>query len=215
GRYVRSRFVRLFVPYIVWTVIYLPVYYPLAALPDIPLRSLIADAVAGDGWAGQFFFIILFQLLFVVALVSRFVGRAVVWASLLGSPLALAFWDVPAVSIFRERLFVYWWPYAALGVGLARGYLPRIPIGLALPVAVVALVGAPFEFQFVTARVPQAPAYLLVSVYIGSVALAWAALWGSPPSDGPGNQSGLGRASGYVGQHTFPVYLTNPLLVGL
>jgi peptidoglycan/LPS O-acetylase OafA/YrhL len=218
--YVRSRFVRLLIPYAVWTAVYFPSRHTLADVRGASAATVLGEWLGGAGWPGQYFLIILFQLLLVAPLISRFVGRGVVWALLLGGlagyPLAVALWDRPAVHAAGDRLFVYWLPHVGLGIGLARGYLPRVPVPLLTLIAVGALAAAPFELQAVAARVPEPSPYLLVSVYVGSIALVWSALAPRRAAEGgaePEAGTRAGAAAGYVGQHTFAIFLTNPLVL--
>jgi len=220
-RYLGSRFLRLFIPYVVWTILYFPTYHTFADVSTTSRGTILDVWLGGHGLAGQYFFIILFQLAAVVPLVLRPLGRIAMWACLLAGPLlfplAVAYWDRPLVNGVGDRFFLYWLPYAALGIGLARGYLPRLPAPVLLTIAVLALAAAPFEYQFIETMAEKPSAYLLVSVYVGSVALAWAALAPRHESTTTGvaaPPSGMARAASYVGQHTFPVFLTNPLLLG-
>lgn len=213
--YIGSRFLRLAIPYAFWSAIYFPTYHTAADLSTTSLSTILNEWLGGPGWAGQYFFIILFQLAVVVPLVLPYIGRSAVLVGVLVGPLlhplSVGMWGRPIVNALGDRFFLYWLPYAALGIGLARGYLPRVPALVLLVGGVIALALAPFEYLLLESLTEKP-----VSVYVGSVALAWAALAPrrAPTASESASPSQVSRGVSYVGQHTFPIFLTNPLLLG-
>ena len=64
----KKRFIGLFVPYIFFSLI----YFFLTSEPNISILKIITRHFTGYGWTGQYFFIIMLQLVFVFPLFSRF-----------------------------------------------------------------------------------------------------------------------------------------------
>jgi fucose 4-O-acetylase-like acetyltransferase len=227
--YVRSRLARLAVPYLVWTGIYLRLFHPVARdWTSTPLHTIAAGWLGGYGWPGQYFLVILFQLTVLVPLIRRHIGRrAAVAVMFAGVPLyaaaELSLWRSAVVSGVGDRLFIYWLPYVALGVSFVRGYIPRPPSLIAITVATILLALAPFEYRQMCARVPRPSPYLLLSVYVGSIALAVALApcpvprvadrAATPAAAGGPSLGPLGRVVQYVGRNTFPIFLANPLVI--
>jgi hypothetical protein len=158
------------------------------------------------------------------------VRPASVWATLLAGLVLYAvteIWllQIPLVLAVGDRLCIYWLPYVALGIGLARGYFPSLP-GLVLAVlGVVVLALGPAESRWARDYSSTVPDYILLSVYIGSMALTAAATQRRDllrkDHDTASRAFPTGRAdvlvwaSSYLGRNTFPVFVLNPLVVYL
>ncbi len=223
ARYARDKFIRLLIPYLFWTAVYVPIRHPLAEWADTPFLVHL-DRFAGNGWPGQYFFIILFQLIPLVRLTRWAFGPRIMWLLIATGPLLYLLvettkWGYPVVSQSSDRIFVYWLSYVALGMGLARGYIPRLPgVPLAI-VAAVALLLAPTEVRALE-RVSANPSrMILVSVCVGSLALLLA-LGPRPSGMGIGAvSSGSGgwfdAMIGYIGRNTLPIFVLNILVLTL
>jgi fucose 4-O-acetylase-like acetyltransferase len=205
--YVRSRFGRLAVAYVFWSALLLLRYAP----EGWPADAILRDWASGSMFAGQYFLVILLQLTVLFPLVRLALGRGIV---AVGWSVGAVAWpllgrlvrQLPAVGPFGDQPFWYWLPFVAAGVAWARGEFPRVPAALALAAGVTALALAPTEY----AHFPTpSPVVLLVSVSVGSVALLVAASRARGTVPGP-----AGRLLGYVGQNTFAVFVTNPLVIG-
>jgi len=229
--YIRSRIIRLTIPFLFWTAVYLLLFrHSLDAWRMTSLHTIIGAWFGGYLWSGQYFLIILFQLIVVVTLLHRLIGPASVWATLLAGLVLYAvvefwLWQIPLVSALGDRLFIYWLPYVALGIGLARGYFPSLP-GLVFAVlGVVVLALGPAEFRWARHYSSTGSDYLLLSVYLGAMALTAAATQRRdlPRKDRvtAGQAFPAARAdvlvwaSSYLGRNTFPVFVINPLVVYL
>lgn len=221
--YLRSRFVRLAVPYFFWTTLYLLLFHrSLAQWRATSIHTIVGGWLGGYGWAGQYFFIILFQLMVIVPLFRHLVvGPRAMWGilglGLIGYLIAeLWAWRIPVVSGIGDRFFIYWLPYVTLGIGLARGYVRPLP---ALAVAIGsagAIAFAPAEFRWFMGRWPKPSPYVLASVYVGSLGLIAAASGGAARSaegSRPGAFGLLDDVVGYIGRNTFPIFLANPLII--
>jgi fucose 4-O-acetylase-like acetyltransferase len=206
--YVRSRLGRLAVAYVFWSAVSLARYAP----EGWPADAILRDFATGSMWAGQYFLVALLQLTALFPLVRPALGRWVVavgWSvgAVAGPLLGRFVRQLPAVAQFGDQPFWYWLPFVAVGVAWARGEFPRVPAALALALGVAALALAPAEFALLQTAPTAAP---LVSASVGSVALLIAASRARVTVPGR-----VGRVLGYVGQNTFAVFVTNPLVIGV
>ena len=117
----KQKFFLLFLPYAFFTILY---FFILNDLSTIKPRELITGYWSGYGWAGQYFFIILFQLILIFPLLQKIVNIKLVYITVVSLFLYIimsyAFWDLSIVSKLSDRIFIYWVPYAILGVLLYR-----------------------------------------------------------------------------------------------
>lgn len=117
----KQKFFLLFLPYAFFTVLY---FFILNDLSTIKPRELITGYWSGYGWAGQYFFIILFQLILIFPLLQKIVNIKLVYITVVSLflyiTMSYAFWDLSIVSKLSDRIFIYWVPYAILGVLLYR-----------------------------------------------------------------------------------------------
>ncbi|KAF1019256.1 MAG: hypothetical protein GAK30_03224 [Paracidovorax wautersii] len=208
---VAQRFARLALPFVAYSALY------GVALGDWREPDVLATLwryARGDGWAGQYFFIILFQ---VVPLLARWrVPGAVVaavfglyTAALLALPWAWQQWPwLPAAS---DRLVIYWLPYVLLGVYLRqntarwRAALARLSPSAAL----VLLLAAPLALSATyDPDWPTGP-YLLPAI-----ALVSAAVYGlHERALQPLARLAALRPLAYLGRYSLVVFCLNPLFV--
>lgn len=117
----KQKFFLLFLPYAFFTILY---FFILNDLSTIKPRELITGYWSGYGWAGQYFFIILFQLILIFPLLQKIVNIKLVYITVVSLflyiTMSYAFWDLSIVSKLSDRIFIYWVPYAILGVLLYR-----------------------------------------------------------------------------------------------
>ena len=219
--YVTQRFVRLLTPYVFWTVLYFLLFQAsnagataLAGIPD-------GGWFGGNGWPGQYFFIILFQLTWLMPLLRRWVAPQSLGITLAGGAIlnASAGWWLfsnPILSGLGDRLCVYWLPYVFLGVAFARGYPRAIP-GL-LPLAIVSLSTVPYALSGLILDFDKAgrvSPYLVPAVTLGSIALLLAVGPRLPPAAPPLQpcDSPISRALAYIGRHSLAIFVANPLIL--
>jgi fucose 4-O-acetylase-like acetyltransferase len=120
---VGKRLSRLWLPFVVWSLLYFACFADWRILTP---TKVLTRHFLGYGWAGQYYFLVLFQLAFlqplfkylrmpvrsVIAIyVASAVGLALLHCRIPGSGFALA---------LAERPVIYWAPFVALGIWLAR-----------------------------------------------------------------------------------------------
>jgi surface polysaccharide O-acyltransferase-like enzyme len=137
-------------------------------------------------------------------------------AALLGASLvfyvvvAYAPWpggDLPARV--NDRPFVYWVPYALLGLawfGMRERPLPR-----AWPLAVAVLLLVPFEAMCLVPPNAVQSFYVLPSVFVATACLLWL---GSPrPMPAGASPGAEGRLVALLATHTMGIFVLNPAVV--
>ena len=181
-KYASKRFSSLFVTYLFWTSVYLLLLHSSSDWRITPIHTIIGSWFGGSGFPGQYFFLILFQLTWLLPLFRSFVNPHSVWVAFIVGlfvNILATYWLFPHNYIayaIGYRIFIYWLPYAFLGIALARGYPRRIPS--LLPLSFLFLLLIPYDFfnatifnnkNFLVNLPPSV--YLLPSVILGSFTL--------------------------------------------
>jgi peptidoglycan/LPS O-acetylase OafA/YrhL len=212
-RYVVRRLLGLGAPYLFWTAVYVFVFHEISDWRTTPLRTIVGGWLGGYGWPGQYFFIIVFQLALVMPILHG-VRRTAILQCLL---IAAYGFDICAEASFQhfdlvgrigDRLFLYWLPYALLGVLLARGAATDRRWLLATPLLLL----APSEMEALSRLGRAGSPYLLVSVMAGSTALF---LGGAPArrkTPACAEPQAL-RPLLRIGRDSLPIYVCNPLII--
>jgi fucose 4-O-acetylase-like acetyltransferase len=218
---VGKRIARLWFPFIVWSLLY---FACSADLRTLTPTKVLTRHFLGYGWAGQYYFLILFQLAFVqpffrrwrlsTGAVAAIYAASALWLLMLhcripGSAFALK---------LAERPVVYWAPFIALGVWLARNretlerHAARIPTAT---IAVVALLAscAPLvqDHFFPHNAVARALTHLRSSNLVGSTAFFLGA-WLLARRGAFGACEGLLRV---LGRYVLGIFCLNTLVVRL
>jgi fucose 4-O-acetylase-like acetyltransferase len=216
--YVAQRFVRLLVPYMFWTALYLLLFRSAFEWKRMPIHTIIGGALGGYGWPGQYFFVILFQLTLLMPFLRRWVNPRSVWISLAAGLLlnTIAYYLLFSnwvVSGLGDRLFIYWLSYVFMGVAFARGY-PRAVPALVI-VALISLLAAPSELGEMMITNRRVSPYLLPTVTVGSFALllALGPRLGAVAAPAHQHDHLLHKAVVFVGQRSLVIFVANPLFV--
>ena len=208
---VPHRFFLVLLPFVVWTV-----FYSLLDTSFSPngVMSYLSHEWAGYGWSGQYFFLILLQLIVLFPLLRLVaISRALLVAIL--AAYALAFGLLNSVSLpswlvkLSYRPFIYWLPHVMLGIYLARHRDERLPeiagVGGLLLIVAEALFAWPHpEFDDQYAK----PGMLIGSMLIAACVLNRAEFNSSRPSL-------LTRMALLMGGSTMGIFVLNPLAVRL
>ncbi|RMX08296.1 acyltransferase [Corticibacter populi] len=143
GDSVRQRAWRLALPLVCYSLLYFLVLGDWRQPHWQGMQATLLRYLRGDGWAGQYFFLILLQLIVLLPWLARWRIRG--WllglvlllysAGLQWLPLAWQHW--PWLRAGGDRLLPYWLPYALLGVYLRQNeerwqaWTERLPAGAA------------------------------------------------------------------------------------
>ena len=207
---VPGRLLLALTPFLAWSVL----YSVLTAAPWSGLAHYVSSQWAGYGWSGQYFFLILLQLIVVFPFLRQVpIGRVLVVTLFGVYAVGFVLLNVePLPGWFVKvgyRPFVYWLPYVALGVHLARHRGASLPLaaGLAglLLIAVETLLAWPHPgFD---------DSYAKPGVLIGSGLMAASLLNRAAPA-GKGHGFAT-RAVSFVGSSTMGIFVLNPLVIRL
>lgn len=202
----------LVVAFLLWST----AYWLLKGDFESSFVSQITRHWSGYGWSGQYFFVVLLQLILLFPLLRRLASVVPAWIAMAGSLAVIAlgnvFADVPwwAAKI-GDRPFVFWIPYVLAGIHLARGGFGRIampwwvPLVLCLPI--------PFERNLAGGALRAIGPYLSCSVAVATYAIGIAATRGGIP-DLLGNDAARG-ALRWISTRTLSIFCINPLFVVL
>jgi len=210
--WLKARYIKLLPPFVFFSVFYLLMF---ADLPNLTAKKLLTTHMAGYGWAGQYFFIVLFQLLPVIwFLAGRRIRPAAVAASMaLG--LVLYGWAPRGFEgslLLRQwghRLFVYWLPYCVWGVFLAQNKAYWMARVQALPawLKTMLTLGLPMLMAVTPGPSgPNSPYVLPVVLMVSSVYV---------PVCLGAFRTGAGPLGAYLGQHAMAVFCLNPMFIAL
>jgi surface polysaccharide O-acyltransferase-like enzyme len=170
-----KKFYMLFVPYIFFTIVY---FFILNDVSKIQPRDLITGYWSGMGWSGQYFFIVLFQLIIFFPLIQKLSNIKTKWIFFLFILnllfyilMAYALWQIPIISNISDRLFIYWIPYAILGILLYRNinYFKQFANAY---VVILSLMLIPLEFIVLDYYKFIHSPYVLPTVLIASVLIS-------------------------------------------
>lgn len=167
----KQKFFLLFLPYAFFTILY---FFILNDLSLIKPRELITGYWSGYGWSGQYFFIVLFQLILVFPLLQKIVNLKLIYIITISLFLYLImsyiFWNLSFVSKLSDRIFIYWLPYAILGILLYKNIDLFKNIANKLILFTIFLI--PTEFFIFNYFNIVHSSYVLVSVLVSSSLIA-------------------------------------------
>ena len=167
----KQKFFLLFLPYAFFTILY---FFILNDLSLIKPRELITGYWSGYGWSGQYFFIVLFQLILVFPLLQKIVNVKLIYIITISLFLYLImsyiFCNLSFVSKLSDRIFIYWLPYAILGILLYRNIDLFKNIANKLILFTIFLI--PTEFFIFNYFNIVHSSYVLVSILVSSSLIA-------------------------------------------
>jgi surface polysaccharide O-acyltransferase-like enzyme len=204
----RSKFVAVAVPFLAWSLLY---FLLTADWTSLTLRTAITRHWLGSGWSGQYFLIILFQLILVFPLLRRMPADALSLGLIFGL-FAAAFAVVDPfsgdgwIAKLSYRPFVYWLPYVLLGIHLARNPDRVLPPGAAVLGAVLIVAEAALSWR----HAGFDSGYTKPGVLIGAGLMA-AAFLNRAAAVGPVGEA-LRPAIHLIGRNTMGMFLINPLI---
>lgn len=214
-RYLTGRLTGIVIPFVVWSTVYWFVIPAFHSRPDFGFFQFLSSL--GYAWNGQYFFLLLLQLLLFFPVLRRFSDlHRWLMVTLAVFVLTLAFIRYlpnldPKLDRFVEivaaRTFVLWWPYTVFGIFLARKGKMELP-GWTLWIPALLF----FENWLMSPSRYRDP-YLNPWVAMASLVLAAKAIGGA----------GLLSRAGFmckeltnpIGKSTMGIFVSNPLIIHL
>ncbi|SFR62209.1 acyltransferase family protein [Maribacter stanieri] len=123
-KYLTKRFLHLFRVFMIWSVLY---FFLFVDWGSLNIKTFFSKYFSGYGWAGQYFFILLFQLIPIYPILrkmynSKFLQVVIVLISISIYIVFEYYFNI--VPEFLKKLgyrpFYFWVPYVFLGIALAR-----------------------------------------------------------------------------------------------
>lgn len=224
GGVLRSRLIVILAAYAFWTLIYVALLRLPSEQGTVSLTTVVNGWLGGYGWAGQYFFLIIGQLLIVTPLLPRGkrAQQMVFFASL--AAMLLAPWLCDTFRLFHiadKRPFVYWLPYYIMGTAIARVRPAATWAKPALLVAIVFCLLAPWEADLRQDAGSRVMPYFLLCTAVSTFALL---VWGFAEKRA---QTAVDRAershlpkqlSGWaalLGRETFAIFTAHVLIIFL
>jgi hypothetical protein len=209
----QNKIVKLFIPFSLWSLIH---FFMTADFDSITFFSLISKHFSGFGWSGQFFFIILFQLIFLYPILRKgMTGKGVLLSLILcflGYVLiAYFFWDTTLVYKLGDRLFIYWLPYVFLGGYAARSNLFNLPSTYA-SLGIFSFLLIPAEAYYLRTIGMEENPYVLPTVLVTSTLFVIGIMNFRLEIQ---EKTYLAKIISYVGKNTFGIFCLNPLVIKL
>ncbi|MDT3402473.1 acyltransferase [Mucilaginibacter terrae] len=206
-----SRFFKLLIPFLFWSAVY---FFLLGKHKGLNIVSIISKYWVGYGWSGQYYFIILFQLLLLFPLISK-ITRPLVNRPVVLYVISLVFFvavsysgwlNINIVGKISDRAFVYWLPYVVLGIAFAhnKDAIFKVPVWL----AVISVVLMPLEVYL---HPEDASPYLFPSVFVVAMLIANSAF--SHNLTYNEINRGTGNVIQNIAQNTLGIFCINPLII--
>jgi len=206
--YIKTRLKHLFIVYIIWSLLY---FIYLAKWESLTPVKIITTHFAGRGWSGQYFFLILFQLLLLFPLLRwvynnkllRYAFIVIIGA--LYIVLGYYFKTLPSgISKLSNLPFLYWIPYVFTGIALSREQIKKLPAIAALAVFLM-----PVEAYILTLKGVDYIDYITPLTLICSILTCSYFLQSSIKI----KNSFISKTVNYIGQNTMTIFVTNPIII--
>ena len=178
------------------------------------LSAWIIRHYSGGAWAGQYFFLILLQLIALFALIrwlyTQFWLRVsiILSVALLYILMGYAYGEFPQiVQKLNIRPCIYHLPYVFTGIALANGDFPKMPAWLCWSALLV-----PIEFLALSKLGLTHDPYITPSVLFSSILIS--AIVAQHKIDLPDN-SKIRKIVGHISRNTLTIFVANPLIIYL
>lgn len=207
--YILGRLKHLFIVFLIWSVLY---FLLLADLKTLTITKLISVHFSGYGWSGQYFFIILFQLLIFYPLIRLSydykILRYITLFIIIGLYIVSGYFFNLLPGFAQKisyRPFIYWLPYIYTGIYLARAQsVKKISIIFVLAVLLI-----PIEYFYFKQNNISHSDYITPGILIGSTIFCISLLQYNFKIE----VGKLYKAIQYIGSNTMIVFVANPLTI--
>ena len=203
-KYIINKFWQLFTVYTSWSLLY---FFVLVDWENLTLRDLVTKHFWGYGWSGQYFFIILFQLLLLYPIIRWIYSNKIILhiSIIIISILYIiyGYFDYlisGLISKLGDTPFILWMPYVFLGIALTRQKTRRFNILWIFILLLIPLESSYFGFE--------RSAYINPSVLIASIILCLTIL----PKSIKVNYI-FDKIISLIGKNTMIIFVTNPIVI--
>jgi len=206
--YQKRRFIYLFRIFLIWSFMY---FLLLVKWSELSIGSFFTKHFSGYGWAGQYYFIILFQLILLHPIIrwlyDKKILRNTLVLSIFGLYVFYAYWNDMVPNIIQklgDRPFIFWLPYVFLGIALARNEIRILSLKWLFIILLI-----PIEFNFLKLFNLEHSAYITPTVLISTCIFCIVLL---PYSLSVKNNLFV-KAVSYIGSNTMTIFVANPIVL--
>lgn len=159
-----NRFKHLFLVYLIWSIFY---FLITCNWDTITIKKIITTHFSGYGWSGQYFFIILFQLLLIYPILQYLNNIKYLRILTIIISILYIIWfgyynknQVELLNKLSERPFIFWLPYVFYGMNIQNNIKAKFH-----PLVLFIIVLIPIDFYYFKSQYP----YLKITVLISSI----------------------------------------------
>jgi len=207
-KYLFTRFVYLFRVFIIWSLIY---FFINVDWQTINLKNMVTTYFLGYGWSGQYFFIILFQLIALYPLLRKlYTIKVLRYITYIVCVLLYFYYECYYATIPEQilklggRPFYFWLPYLLIGIGLARNDIKKISPWFALAPILIGI-----EFYVLKSLHLRYLVYITLGVLVCSVLFCVSIL----KNDSIQISQKMKDVIQFIGSNTLTIFVSNPLIV--
>jgi hypothetical protein len=207
-KYLKKRFTHLFRVFLIWSLVY---FFILVNWQTLTPIKVISIHFSGYGWAGQYYFIVLFQLVLLYPLIrfcylKKIIRYIVIVSSIvLYVIFAYLYSYLPGfIGKLGDRPFVFWILYVFAGIAFARQEFIKVPLFFLFLIVFI-----PIEYYMLDLFKLEHSSYILPSVLINSIIIG-AIIF----------QTSLKvkfvifcKSINYMGKGVMTIFVANPLVI--
>ena len=210
AKYISSKFIHLFIVFFIWSCLY---FLNLVNWDTITLIKVVTTHFSGYGWAGQYFFIILFQLLLLFPLIRILQHYKLIYVPLIVLLILVYIYygyfynTIPdSVKKLGDRPFVFWLPYVFIGISMANQKIKKISV---LNAFVLLLI--PIESFILKYFDCEHDSYITPVVLLASIVFTVTIL----QNDIVIKSERISNIISFIGKNTMTIFVSNPLIIML
>jgi surface polysaccharide O-acyltransferase-like enzyme len=209
-KYILSKFTHLFTVFFIWSSLY---FLNLVNWDTLTLTKLVTTHFSGYGWSGQYFFIILFQLLLLFPLIRKLHYNRLIYYPLMGLLILIyiyygCFYNTIPDSIKKlgDRPFVFWIPYVFFGISIANQKIKKISISFTFILLLIPLESFILNYLNLDHDPYVTPGVLLASIMFSVAILQNHIIIKSER---------ISTIITFIGKNTMTIFVANPLIIML
>ena len=206
-KYIYYRFFHLFRVFLLWSLLY---FFITVDWGSLNAKNLISKYFSGYGWAGQYFFIILFQFLLIYPLIRliyhiKFLRElAIILVVIIYMVWGYYYDALPELlKKLGYRPFYFWLPYVFLGITLTKDKVNKVslifmfvPILIAVEFFVLEKLGLQHT-DYITIGVLFSMMFCISLLKYPTIVIS----------------ERLNYALGFIGRNTLIIFVSNPLVI--
>lgn len=207
-KYILTKFFHLFTIFFIWSFCY---FLYLVDWNTLTLTKIVTSHFSGYGWAGQYFFIILFQLLLLFPILRKLPQFKYIYYLFIILLVLIYiyygyFYDTlpSVVKKMGDRPFIFWIPYVYIGIALTNNKIKKIRLSNTFFVFLI-----PLESYFLNLYGLDYDAYITPIILTSSIIFS-IALIQNPIKI---KSERIGNFVSFIGKNTLTIFVSNPMMI--